>query len=79
MIFPKIDDYLDCASYFKDLYEQNQLINPPLSYRQFALEINWPVSYLNDVINKRRTMTLTRAFEFSRLAKFNVLEIERLV
>jgi hypothetical protein len=79
MLFPKIADYSDCQKYMHDFYEINKESRKTFSYRFLAKKLNWPVSYLNDVIHGRRILTLQRALEFSTFGKLDLVETERLI
>ncbi|MDO9181495.1 MAG: hypothetical protein Q7U04_03760 [Bacteriovorax sp.] len=79
MEYPKIVDYENCVSYLQKFIEINHEAGVPISYRFIATKLNWPISYLNDVLHGRRTLTLTRALEFARFANFDLIETERLI
>lgn len=79
MKYPLIFDHKNCRTYFKEFYELNKNSENSASYRSLAYEINWPPSYLNDVVFGRKNLTVPRALEFASFAKFNLLETERLI
>lgn len=79
MKYPLIFDHKNCRTYFREFYELNKNSENPASYRSLAYEINWPPSYLNDVIFGRKNLTVPRALEFASIAKLNLLETERLI
>lgn len=76
--FPDIANHSSVTVYFHDFYNSNRGL-ASFSYRKFAEMLNWPHSYLNDLMQGRRPLTIQRAIEFSRFAKFSVVETERMI
>lgn len=79
MLFPKIAQYSNDVTYFKSFVVQNKEASTSFSYRMFAKRIMWPHSYLSEIINERKSLSVHRAIEFSRFAKFDVFDTERLI
>lgn len=79
MEYPKLSEYIDCKSYFQDFYKINKDTGGPASYRFLAKKLDWPISYLNDLIHGRRNLTISRALEFAKFANFDVVNSERLI
>ena len=49
------------------------------THRSFADAIGWPVSYLSDVAQSRKSLTPARAIEFARFVGLDPLAAERLI
>ena len=79
MELPNISDYLDCQSYFSDFYENSKKVDETVSFRTLGKQLDWPHSYISDLIHGRKTLTITRALEFAAFAKFSVIDTERLI
>lgn len=75
---PDVQQHTDVAEYFKDFYQINK-DNALFSHRKFSAVIGWPHSYLNDLIARRKGLSIARAVEFSKLLKLNSAETERLI
>lgn len=76
---PSVMAFTDSASYFENLLAVNKDRSKPLSGRQISAKLQWPASYLVDLIKKRKPLTCQRASEFARFARLNNLELERLM
>jgi len=76
---PQISDYNDYREYLKDFIELNKQTSPKYSFRYFANKLSWPISLISDVINKRKNLSVSRAIEFSKFAKFDEFQTERLI
>lgn len=79
MQIPNISDYIDCQSYFCDFYESSKKIDENISFRTLGKHLDWPHSYISDLIHGRKTLTISRALEFASFAKFSLVETERLI
>lgn len=78
MEFPNIHKIESVTDYFQAFYDLNKG-DPKFTYRGFAEVIDWPHSYLNDLLRGRKPLTLKRALEFSVMAKMTAPETERLI
>lgn len=79
MKFPDIQDYSDYRLYLEDFYKLNKKKDSPTSHRFLAQKLKWPISYFNEVIKKRKNLTMPRALEFAKFAKMDILDTERLI
>lgn len=79
MQIPNISDYIDCQSYFCDFYESSKKQDESVSFRTLGKQLDWPHSYISDLIHGRKTLTISRALEFASFAKLNLVETERLI
>lgn len=79
MIFPNIHNYIECKSYFTDFYELNKKAGSPISFRLLAKKLNWPFSYLSDVIHERKPLSVPRALEFAKFSNLDSIGTERLI
>lgn len=79
MLFPNISNYSESKLYFSDFYELNKKAGVPISFRLLAKKLNWPFSYLSDVIHARKPLSVIRALEFAKFANLDVVETERMV
>lgn len=79
MKLPNIKKYKSTKDYFEAIYELNKKEKKIFSYRYFAGQLDWPVSYLNDVVKGRKKTTLTRAIQFSQKFKLNTFQTEYLI
>ncbi len=77
MKIPDIQTYDDGRTFLKDVYELNKAKNA--SFRFYASKLKWPVSYLNEVIQGRKKLSLARALEFGLFLKLDSVDLERLV
>lgn len=77
MKIPDIQTYDDGRTFLKDVYELNKDKNA--SFRFYASKLKWPVSYLNEVIQGRKKLSLARALEFGLFLKLDSVDLERLV
>jgi hypothetical protein len=73
---PPLKDYQSAQEFFRDFYQLNQ---PHLSHRRFAVEIDWPVSLLGDMIQGRKPLTVNRAVEFAKHFDLNSVYCEHLI
>lgn len=73
---PHLQDCKNAQEFFRKLYEINQ---PKLSHRKFAGELNWPVSYLGDVIQGRKKLTVNRAIQLATALQLNAFQHEYLL
>ncbi|MCM2282018.1 MAG: hypothetical protein NDI61_09250 [Bdellovibrionaceae bacterium] len=78
MKIPDIKKATSVAVFFTEFYQLNRNADE-FSYRRFADLVNWPHSYLNDLMSGRKPLTVMRALEFAKFAQFNSVETERLI
>ncbi len=76
---PQIHSYHDVRLFLSDVYSMNNSGPRKLGFRGVARKLKWPVSYLSDVIQGRRKLTVSRAIELSNYLKFDGFETERLL
>lgn len=79
MKIPAISNFNSSSNFLKSFYETNKQADKTISYRSISHDLNWPNSYLHDIITGRKNLTITRAFEFAKFAKLSLQEVERLV
>ncbi|MDO9181165.1 MAG: hypothetical protein Q7U04_02090 [Bacteriovorax sp.] len=79
MKFPDVQDYDNYRVYLEDFYKLNKKENSPISHRYIAQKLKWPISYFNEVLKKRKNLTLPRALEFAKFAKMDLVDAERLI
>lgn len=79
MKIPNIFNFSDCKSYFHNFYVINKQLDSTFTYRILAQKLNWPISYLNDVINDRKPLTIQRAMSFIKYFDLDSLDAERLI
>jgi len=77
IIFPSIFKFNESATYFKEFIDQNK--KNEISGRHLSNLLNWPISYMIDMTKKRKPLSLLRAGEFAKFAKFDSLEHERII
>lgn len=75
MKVPDIFAHEHVPNFLQDFFS----INQPLSHRQFASLLDWPVSLLGDLIAGRRGISVARAVEFGQRFGMTAPEIERLI
>jgi hypothetical protein len=75
---PRVGNYISAADFFKDLCVFNK-DQPGFTFRKFAQDFSWPISYLGDLAGHRKPLTISRALEFSTICGWNIYETERLV
>ncbi|NUM88068.1 MAG: hypothetical protein HUU37_02585, partial [Bdellovibrionales bacterium] len=78
MNVPDILKFSDSEAFFREFYEANRRRGASGSYRALARRLKWPISYLSDLIHRRRKLTVHRAVEFARFAKWDSLRSDRL-
>jgi len=76
--FPVPSKYKDIADYFSDFVSMNEGIEG-FSHRGIASALGWPVSFMSDVMARRKNVTCLRAIQFSQYARFDPIDAERLV
>ena len=78
-IFVSPLNYSDYRSYLEAFVQESRSKTRNFTHRNFSKKQGWPVSYLLDVLKRRRNLTLTRAFQFAQIQKLSLLETERLI
>lgn len=79
MLLPKTKNFTNASDFFKSFYEINKKENSNISYRHLALKLKWPISYIPELIAKKRRLTVQRAIEFSQKLKMKPSDTEKLV
>lgn len=79
MYLPKIKNFLNYSDYFNNFYESNKKIDKKFSFRFIAKKLNWPLSYLPELITKKKKLTIQRALEFAKVFDLNSVDSERLI
>lgn len=74
---PSIFKFSDSSTYFKEFIDANKKLN--YSGRKLSTDLNWPISYMIDMVKKRKPLSLLRAGEFAKFANFGPLELERII
>lgn len=76
---PKLAEHHTSALYFQELFELNKKLDPKFSHRSFAQILEWPVSYVADLIKGRKQLTVNRALEFAQFSNLNILDFEKFI
>lgn len=66
------------SEFFKKMTEENKSASG-FSQRSLSTYLEWPVSYIPDVIKERKPFTVARCLEFVRKFKVNPIDAERLI
>lgn len=73
VILPNVLQFNSAVSFFTEFYRQNsEEFNE--SYQSLAGKVEWPASYLNELIHHKKRFTLQRALEFSEFAQHSLIE-----
>lgn len=78
MTIPDIQAFSEYRPYLKALYELNRTSRVG-SFRYYAQKLNWPISYMNEVISGKKKLTLNRALQLGLFLKLDAVDIERLI
>jgi len=76
--FPSVYNFSDISDYFLAFLKANEE-KSFFSHRYFANKIEWPLGYLNDVISKRRGLTINRCMQFIEFSNMDPIASERFV
>ncbi|WP_413291092.1 hypothetical protein [Bdellovibrio sp. HCB337] len=76
---PVIQNFFTAPAYLTSFFEMNKSETSGFSHRVFAAAIDWPVSYLHDVISGRKKFTVLRAVQLAHFLKLNSIATERLI
>lgn len=76
--FPALVEYTSYRSYFQDFLKVNET-NKSFSQRMVAKRLNWPISYISDLLANRKRLSVLRALQFAKLAKFDSFDTERFI
>ncbi len=76
---PPPHKFQNTKDFFKEFYAFNKTRNKFFSFRSFAEAIDWPTSYLSDLVSGRKKLTVAKAQEFSEFFKLNPVEKEHLL
>lgn len=79
MQIPDIQKYIDCQNYVSDLYSLNRKNGGVGSFRFYAKKLNWPISYLNEVIKGSKKLSIKRAIELGQFLDLDSVDLERLI
>ncbi|MFZ3228989.1 MAG: hypothetical protein WA160_02200 [Pseudobdellovibrio sp.] len=79
MKIPNVKRFNSTVSFFSKVYSLNKENKSSFSYRVFAKKVNWPNSYLLDIIKGRKKLTLSRCLQFSNVFKFSASHTEYLI
>lgn len=75
-----IFDYNDYRQFLKNWVETSiEQKGKEFGYRNLSLNLKWPPSYLNDVVNKRKRLSLAKAWEIALYLDLNATERDYLV
>jgi hypothetical protein len=78
----EIPDLAECATardFVQRLIDVNRARNGALSIRWFGQRLDWPASYINDVLADRKQLTLQRALELAKAFDLDMIQTEQLV
>ncbi len=74
-----IFDYIDYQTYIKDVVAENvRKRGGEFGFRFFSAQLNWTGTYLNDIVTKRKRLSIPKAWELALFLKLNPLEREYL-
>ena len=76
-IYPSPFDYFEFTEYLKDLVEVFKQRN--ISLRKICKELNWPASYIHELLSGRKNLTCLRALELAKYCSYNPQEVEKLI
>jgi uncharacterized protein (TIGR02147 family) len=76
---PDINLYSDFRLFLNDFIKLNKAQNKNFSFRFFAKKLGWSASYLNDLIQGRRSISLQKALELSNFLGLKGIRAERLL
>lgn len=79
MQIPPIARHTTCREFFKSFYDLNKVESSKNSLRAIAKKLQWPPAYLSDLKSGRRNLTALRAIQFSKFAKMDDVDLERLL
>ena len=71
MLIPNLVRFTDSRAFLTELLDQNQAARPKFSYSSFARRVGWPRTYLSDLLAGRKSLTVSRAIQFARFARFD--------
>lgn len=66
------------SQFFKEFIELNK-IKRNFSQRGISQKLQWPASYIPDLIKKRKKFTLSRAIQFSHKFDLDTIDMEKLI
>lgn len=78
IILPDLNESGSARDYFQLFVLQNKH-QVFFSQRWVAKELNWPVSYLPDLLKGRKKFTITRALQFARRFRLDSFDMEKLI
>ncbi|MCB0357705.1 MAG: TIGR02147 family protein, partial [Bdellovibrionales bacterium] len=74
----QVQEFSTYQKYLKVFYNKNRHL-PAYSSRAIAKKLSWPRSYLHDLINGRKQLTVARAIQLARFLNLNSLDTEYLI
>lgn len=78
LVYPSVYESPSIQDFFSQFVVLNQ-DKVFFSHRYFASKIRWPISYLNDLIKGRRSLTISRCIQLIEFAHLDPIEAERFV
>lgn len=75
---PSLYEVKTAKDFFKEFIELNKS-RKNFSQRGFSKKLNWPISYISDIISGRRNFTVQRAVEFSQFLNLDTLDFEKII
>lgn len=79
VIIPPLRKHLSAQGFFAEFVNINKERHKGFSFRTIAAKLDWPISYMSDVIKGRKSFTVLRAIEFAKKFNLNSINTERLV
>lgn len=76
---PDVNEHKDSCSFFRRFVEVNRNANRKFSTRFLAKRLAWPASYLTDLTSGRKSLTISRAVQFAKVAELDEFSTERLI
>ncbi len=75
---PSVLDFEDPVNFFISLIEKNRGIRG-FSQRNLSVKMGWPVSYLPDLLNRRKPFTVLQALQLIEYFDFDPLSKEKII
>lgn len=73
---PNVRSHKTGQGFFTEFYDLNR---GNFSHRAFAAALDWPSSFLADLVSGRKRLSISRALEFAKHFNMTAMEAERLV
>jgi hypothetical protein len=78
-VCPDIKNYLSLSDYLFDYFEYSKSLSPAVSYRKIAKQLNWSISYFNEVIHGKRRLSINKGIEMVKFLTLSDLDAEKFI